>query len=375
MKIALFTDTFEKNLGGVTVYVRALADYLEKAGHTVKVFVWDSKGLSVEDKKMCIIFSSIGAVEGVNGRAGFAPHRIFQEIRKFLPDVIHNHSQYTMGLHAILVAKSFHIPLVQHYHMYLKKVLHYLPDVCQISPKYTNYSIDKLTAIFLNRGDIVVVPSDVMKKYLISIGVNKKIQVIPFGIDLECFRVNKKENRKKRFTVLHVGRLSKEKKVNEIIKIFARFSTDKKIQLKIIGDGPEKDNLKCLTKLLKIDKKVTFSGWIPRKNLPKEYNDANVFITLSDMETFGIVIVEAMACGLPVIGSNALAIPELIVQDRNGYLVNINDRNDILNKLNKIYYDKNLEIRLSKNASKFAERFEEGEIFQKLEHIYQSVVS
>ena len=373
MRIALFSDTFEKGYGGVTVYVRDLAKYLCKQKHDVKVFVWESKNLTTKEKEICATFPAINIIKTIKGKAGLCPLRLIKELRKFNPDVIHNHSMFTMGLHAILAAKKLKIPLINHYHTYLEQYLNHLPNILRINEKITVRVVQKNTKIFLKSSSLVITPSQAMKKYLEKMGVRKKIKVVPFGIDLKKFSATKKRHQK--FTVLHVGRLAKEKNVYDIISPFAEFARRKSVVLKIVGEGCEQENLKNLIKRLKLVGKVEFLNWVSRSKLPKIYNSADIFITLSKSETFGIVILEAMACGLPIIGFKATAIPELVTDKKNGFLVNKNNKKYIVEKLNELFYDKNLRKKMAANSLLSAQKYDKNEVFHGLEKIYREVIS
>jgi len=136
----------------------------------------------------------------------------------------------------------------------------------------------------------------------------------------------------------------------------------------------EKEKLEMLSRKLKVDEKIKFLGWVRREDLSKEYNSANMFVTLSEMETFGIVILEAMACGLPILGANALAIPELVKDAENGFLVDRMDKEYILDRLEQIYGNKDIEMKFSLNSVLFAEQFEEKRVFRKLEELYSDLI-
>ncbi|OQY10624.1 MAG: hypothetical protein B6I28_00685 [Fusobacteriia bacterium 4572_132] len=372
MKIALFSDTITEGYGGVTVYVRNLALFLHEQGNDVKIFVWNSKEIKEEEKKFCARFPSFNIIKKVNGKAGFSPIKMINRIRKFNPDIIHNHSQFTMGVHAIFISKLLNVPLLNHYHTYLEQQLNYFPKALRKTKKITIPMIRGWTTKFFDSSDIVIVPTEIIKKYLLEIGVRKRIEVLPFGINLDKFKFAKTENSK--FTLLHVGRLTKEKKVEELLYSFEKFSKDKKVTLLIIGDGPEKERLIDLVNELKIDDKVLFKGWISGEKLPQLYNSADVFITLSEMETFGIVVLEAMACGLPVIGANALAIPELVKQGKNGFLVDSKNRIDVANKINILYEDKELRKKMAEESLKYSKEYSKKKVFNKLEKIYASLI-
>jgi 1,2-diacylglycerol 3-alpha-glucosyltransferase len=372
MKIALFTDTFEEGYGGITVYVRTLTDFLINQGHEVKVFVWESDNLTSEDYAKCYTFRSFDVVNKVRGKAGFAPIKMLFIVKKFNPDIMHNHSQYTMGLHAILISKTLKIPLINHYHMYLEKTIDYFPKIFQKTKNFTSYAISTNTKISFNSADLVITPSQVMKDYLLMIGVLSSIEVIPFGINLSQFNLKRQNN--DIFTFIHVGRLNSEKNIVRLVEIFYEFSIDKNVKLKIIGDGPEKNKITSFIEKNRVHDKIELYNWMKRENLPIEYVNSDCFITLSDSETFGIVILEAMASGLPIIGANEAAIPNLIKNDYNGFLVDIHDKNEIINCMNILYKNEELKKAFSNNSKNMAKKYEERKVFKQLEQLYFKLV-
>ncbi len=371
MKIAIFSDTFEKGYGGVTVYARENAFFMLKNHHDVKVFTWNTKNLTNEEKKICRLFPCINIVKSARGKAGFAPIKILEEVKRFRPNVIHNHSLFTMGIHAIFCAKMLNIPLIHHFHTYLEEHYHYIP-LLKNFPQFTKYLIRKETTHFFNTANLVIAPTKIIKNYLVSIGIKKHIEILPFGIDTSLFVPSDKKEKK--FTLLYVGRLLKEKKVDLIIKSFALFSKHKNdVQLKIVGRGTEEKNLKILAKKMNVLEKITFIPWLEREKLPHIYNSSHVFIILSNIETFGIVVLEAMASGLPVIAADNLALSEHVKNGYNGYLTDVDDISKIADKMEVIYKNARLREFLSLNSRKYALNFDIKKIFKKLEYIYKSI--
>ena len=373
MRIALFSDTYEEGYGGVTVYVRELSRFLINQGHTVKVFVWESDNLTEEDRKICETFPGMKVVKEVRGKIGIAPVSITSKAKKFAPDLIHNHSQYTMGWHAVAISKILKIPLINHHHTYLEKMTHYLPLILRRPESLASHSMKSYTRLFFNSGDMVITPTQAMKNYLKSVDVRKPIKVVPFGIDLTKFSRQDVE-RDDTFTFLYVGRFNKEKNIDLLLEYFKDFSNGKDVKLKLIGDGPEEERVKTFIVENDLKDKVEVSGWKKRKELPLHYSSAHCFITLSDSETFGITILEAMACGLPIIGANATSIPELIKDKTNGFLVDIENKSSVLNKMNLLYEDQNLQKIFSENSIKIAQRFDKRLIFKSLENIYFNLI-
>jgi len=125
--------------------------------------------------------------------------------------------------------------------------------------------------------------------------------------------------------ILHVGRLDADKGVDKVIRATTPAIRESEAHLLIVGDGCHKTSLIQLCRKTGIEKQVHFSGFIPRNELPDIYRLANVFVTASEIETQGIVLLEAAASGLPIVAVDATCISEIVHDRFNGILVNLGD--------------------------------------------------
>jgi len=215
-----------------------------------------------------------------------------------------------------------------------------------------------------NKADSIITPTETIKKLIKEKGITKPIKVISNGI----IKFTPKKEYKTKHSLLHFGRISYEKKVDIILKaIHLLKKTMQDIQLTIIGDGPDMKRLKKMTKELMLENNVTFKGWIKNKDLQKEIIKHDVFITASTMETQGIAILESMACGLPIIGVNKYAIPELITD--NGYLAEPDNPEDMATGIVKVLRDKNIK-KLGENSIRIANKHKIENTIKKLEELY-----
>ena len=176
--------------------------------------------------------------------------------------------------------------------------------------------------------------------------------VIYPGIDIEKYKpipFSKKEN-----YILTVGRLTKFKNMDVLIKAFSKIK-NKKIKLKIVGDGEEKENLIQLIKKLSIDERVELFHQISEKKLIELYQKAKIFVLCSKNEPFGMVPVEAMACGTPVIADNSGGVRETVMDKISGRLINMTVTS-LVSTINNILFDEQRLKTLSKNAIKFVQK-------------------
>jgi len=158
-----------------------------------------------------------------------------------------------------------------------------------------------------------------MKKTLKKQGVKTEVEVLSNGIDYDLFK--KKTDYRITNKMIHMGRLGHEKSVDVVIKAFAiALKENPDLRLDILGDGPAKKTLQNLTKNIGLSKQIRFGGAYDINKVSKLLCHYDFFVTASTIETQGIVILEAMASGLPVLGVNKLAVPEVIHDKKNGYI-------------------------------------------------------
>ncbi len=173
--------------------------------------------------------------------------------------------------------------------------------------------------------------------------------------------------------VLHVSNFRQAKRIDQVVKVFAKTLETGKATLLLVGDGPEWSSIQNLVNCLGIGKSVIMLG--KQENLQEIFSIADVFMLLSDKESFGLVLLEAMSCGVPCIGTNVGGIPEVISDMENGYIVPVDDIKFAANRLSKLLSDDELHEQFSKDAiNKVRERFSVEKIVEQYEDLYLSVI-
>ena len=176
----------------------------------------------------------------------------------------------------------------------------------------------------------IITTSKVLKNNIINNfnADSKKVLLIPNPADTEYF-LPKRSKMGDTFTFISVALLRSEKRLDILIKAFAILSKQiSNIVLTIIGDGPEKDKLKLLSHKLEVNNRINFIGYQKKTAVSDILRDHDALVLSSDVETFGVVIVEAMSVGLPVIATKCGG-PESIVVAKTGMLVESNNKNKL----------------------------------------------
>ena len=383
MKIGIFTETFLPQVNGVVVSQCNINRELVKKGHKIMVF-------TVGDGPKKVDNYPVYRFRGYT----FRP---YPEYRYFKPnfldwttmksknlDVIHSRTPFTLGVTAKNLAKRTGKPIVGTFDTPITDYIHYLPVFGSIWP--TKYFLEgiarKWTKKYYGWCDVVTAPSELTKKQLLAWGFENNIQVVSNGIDTKKYNPKNYDKKLKSSLcpngeklILHVGRITKEKKVESLLKI-AQLLGNRNIKFKvlIIGNGPELERLKARTRSLGLGGKIIFAGYVPQKELPRYYASSDLFLTASTVETQGIVLLEALASGLPVVGANAGAIPELVKNRRNGLLFKSEGTTKATDCIEELLKDENLRKMLVKGTVSSIGKHSIGFVVSQVEKLYKSLI-
>ena len=402
MRIAYFTDGYLPGVNGVSYVVDTHARLLAE-NNQVEIFApaygWWNRNETGKNLKIFRYKSFPWPMYKDVHLAVPNIWKMIEEVNRFSPDVIHIHTPFSMGLSGILIAKLKKIPLVGTYHTLFSEVLVYVSPKKMLD-KYLAAIEKAMTGVGVNielrnlRGngtggeklqqkmawnmvnkiygycDAVICPTEAIKKELVKRRFNKKLWVISYGIDRKVFKPNGKLVKEK--IILHSGRLAFEKNVDVVLKAF-KLVTEKipDSRLVIAGDGPANKSLKELARNLGLGKKVTWLGMVPRQRLPQIYQRAALFVTASTMETLGMVVLEALACGVPVVGVNKYALRDLILEDENGLIAEPGKPKALAAAMIKVLKDERLREKFSTGAIRSVQNHELDKTKKQLESLYR----
>ncbi len=222
--------------------------------------------------------------------------------------VVHAHSAFVTGWLALRTARRACVPLVFTYHTQLEAYAHYVP----LQPNVARAVATRLTRAYANAADAVIVPTRAMNDRLRAMGVRSRIEVVPTGIDVARFARGSRSDdvrarlgvAREEFLILCVGRLGREKNVELALHAFARLD-EPRARLVIVGDGAHRAALERECVRANIGSRVSFAGELPRDALPDVYASADAFVFTSHSETQGLVLVEALASGVPIVAIDA----------------------------------------------------------------------
>lgn len=275
-----------------------------------------------------------------------------------LPDIVHAHS-FIAGQWALWIKKKYDIPYVitEHSSGFIQNIYN---RVEQESAKNVFYNASKRFAVSKEFVDFFIKTFNIHFDYLPNI------------VDIDFFSI-KKNIKKENFMFINIAFLNKNKSQDMLIKSFSKaFKGKKNIKLLIVGDGPEYDNLNKLINNLNMNEQISLYGRASREEVRDLLHQSDVFVLSSKYETFGVVLIEAMACGLPVVSTKSGGPESIILSEQLGYLCEY-DENELEKSLKKIY----------QNYSKFnpdlirnyvVENFSKQKIAERLLNEYKSII-
>lgn len=358
MRIGLFTDTFVPQTNGVATSVKILKDELEALGHEVYLVTINDKRIRYEMDDKLIKIPSIKILKGYDHRlARLLPLNVRYRIKRWNLDVIHTHTEFSVGLVGFYSARRFKIPLVHTYHTMYEDYLHYITR--GIAPEYPVKKVLKtFTRILLKNCTEIIVPTHKTEVVLSDYGL-ESLNTVPTGIDVKTFyrenyglRTNNKVMRelglnKNDFHVLFVGRLAKEKNIDFVIRAMKNVVPKyKNIKLVIIGEGPYLSKLE--TEAEEIKDNVIFAGKKPWSIIGEYYQLGDIFVTASTSETQGLTVLEALSASLPVLCYDDESFKEFMVDGKNGFL--FTEENQLAEQIIELYNKKELYDEIVENT-------------------------
>lgn len=287
-------------------------------------------------------------------------------IKNFKPDVVHAHYATSYGLIGAL--SKFH-PFV---------ISAWGTDVMKFPQK--NFLNKALLKYNLKKANVICATSNTIQGYLKPV-TSKEVTVIPFGVDVNNFRKKEIENLfdKETFVVGCIKALEEIYNIDILIKSFALVKQklpDKKLKLMIIGIGSQEKVLKELASELNLNGDVVFTGRVPFKEVSNYFNMLDVLVNISDYESFGVSVIEAMACEKAVIATNTGGLKEIIENENFGSLVEIKNVQQTAHEIEKYLLDKPLRETIGKNArQKVVQKYNWEDNVKQMVTVYNQLIT
>ena len=380
MRIAIFTDTYPPYINGVSTSTFNLANCLKAKGHEVLVVAprpTDGKMEQIGD----VLY-----IPGIDLKRlyGFRLTNIFASkpikvIKRFKPDVIHNQTDFTIGVLARRCAKILRVPIVYTYHTAYEDYTYYVAR--GIMDRFAKRIVRNYSRDLADRMTEFITPSEKTKEYMRLVGSDIYVNVIPTGIDFSIFKADKiDQKRMAKFKAEHnikpttkvfllLGRIAKEKSMDVSLKGFAAYhkkhpEVDAKVL--VVGNGPFKEELELIAEELGVSSYVDFIGEVSGLEVPFYYHAADIYTSASITETQGLTFMEAMAAGRIVLARFDSNLTGTIINGKTGFF--FTDDNSFVSQVEKIFA-------LSKEQKEniIQEAYRQADIYS-LDKFYENIV-
>ena len=392
MRICIFSDSFYPYISGVSIAILQQANALAARGHEVSIVrprpARKEAAESIPDLDPTIqIFDTPVTI----------PHRAFarlrlacptffstwRRLRTVNPDVIHVHTEFGTGWEGLAMARLRKVPLLGTFHTFFAEP-EYLKHFPVPNCKLTRGVLWRYSVGFFNRCHTVITPSRAVHDSLAGRGAKCRLEKVSNGIRRpklqteESIRERRHEMDLEGVTFLYVGRVSHEKSIELVLQAFGQvWSINPSVRLLVIGGGPHEKELRRMAVKMPCAAAIQFTGAIPNHQLLSEnlYRLGDVFVTASTTENQPVSILEAMSFGLPLIGPRAKGLPEMILDDQNGRLVEPKDVKSLAQAMTQAAEDHEARERWAQGAISMAQEHDLDRVAGRLEDLYQDAIT
>jgi 1,2-diacylglycerol 3-alpha-glucosyltransferase len=380
MHIAYFTNFYLPVVNGVVRSVQSFREALSAMGHNVFIFAQED---NYEDTEPFIFrYPSLHLPLAVDIPAALPVSPFMDQlIPKLKLDVIHTHHPVLLGQTAATKARDLNIPLVFTFHTQYQEYTHYFPFPQEQVQEFLKSTVMNWMREYMRKCQHIVIPSESMRSVLVNeYGLVDKFTVIPTGIDITPFKkangaaIRSQWNVPDDKVIISAGRLAEEKNWVTLLRGFALAQRKQpNIRLVLLGDGPQADALRQLVGELEITDHVTFTGKVPFEEMPAYLKAADIFAFASITETQGLVTLEAMAAGLPVVAVDAAGTKDILENGKQGFLVQ-NDPEALANGIVQLIENPGIISKFKSTALRTSRAYDNHRLGRKMLKVYEQAI-
>ena len=380
INIAMICDPIGSNKSGVVVSTLRFAKLLTERGHNV-IFIGayskENKTDSIHDGVKAYRFRSIPVPKSSGWHLAFPK---VSELKKIFKEenieIVHIILPMSASIMAIKAARSLHIKIVAHSHSQPENLFMDMPKIIQPA-------LSHMWNLYLSwtygKAESLIYPSEMARSLLDKLSKKNQLShVISNGINTKEFKPTSIGDFYQRFDIpenttklLFVGRLFPEKSIDTIIKAIPHIiKNNPNTHIMIVGGGHMKSKLEKLAKDIGVNKFVSFLGLVSEEDKILAYNASDIFVLPSLAELEGMVVLEAMACGKPIIIADSIMSASRFFVDNNGFLFETKNPEDLAQKANKLISDSNLRNKMGKVSLEKSKNYDIESSVDKLEAVY-----
>ena len=382
MRILMVSDVYFPRINGVSTSIQTFRETLTQQGHEVVLIVPEYTTTTNDETDIHRIASRSIPFDQEDRlmKKGLVEEKIKALHKEHDFDLIHIQTPFVAHYAANKVAKQLGIPCVETYHTYFEEYMHnYIP----LMPKWIlKGGVRLFTRRQCNSVDALVVPSSAMKQVLEDYNVSSPMQIVPTGINVKLFDRGDGNSFRLKHNIsaeqpvaVHIGRIGYEKNIDFLFHVHKQVVTKCPNAVFIVaGEGPALNHLRILANRLDLSENVRFVGYLDRETeLLDCYRAGNVFVFSSRTETQGLVLLEALALGVPVVSTAVLGTRDILWKEK-GALIAPEDVGQFADKVLSIMQDRQLQARLSDEGKAYAAEWSHEKITERMIDFYQGVL-
>jgi glycosyltransferase involved in cell wall biosynthesis len=378
----MISDVYYPRVNGVSTSIRTFRRELHRLGHEVTLVAPDYGSEQADEPPMRRVPARrvIGDPEDRMMRRR-PLNRLTGELANEPFDIVHIQTPFVAHYVGLEMARRLGVPCVASYHTLFEEYLyHYMPYLPRTLMRWV---ARRFTRGQCNAVDRLIVPSRPLSDILAGYGVTTTMTVLPTGIPAEHFQTADGQRFRRRFdipgdrpTLVHIGRIAHEKNIDFLLHALDRVRRQiPHVLLIIAGEGPALDHIKSLAARLRLNGHVQFIGYLARdRDLPDCFCAGDAFVFASRTETQGLVLLEAMALGVPVVSTAFLGTRDILEGGR-GALVAEDNIDDFSDKVVRLLNDATLRARLGDEGRRYAAEWSAATLAAQLADLYAELAA
>jgi 1,2-diacylglycerol 3-alpha-glucosyltransferase len=382
MRILMISDVYFPRINGVSTSIQTFRRGLHAAGHETILIAPEYPGAPADHEAAILRVPSRGVPRDPEDRAmKLGALRAFRaEIERLEPDLVHIQTPFIAHYQGAAVARALRVPVIETYHTYFEEYLHhYVPLMPRAVMRFV---ARRFTVSQCNVLDALVVPSRAMEQALLDYGVRCPMHIIPTGMEMERFAGGDGQRFRQQLGIapgqpvlVHVGRIAHEKNIEFLFRMFAKVARSKPGAVFIVaGEGPALASCKAYVRSLGIAQHVRFVGYLSReRELLDCYRAGDLFVFSSRTETQGLVLLEALALGVPVVSTAHMGTAD-IMNPQRGARVAPDDEAEFANIVLQLLEDAPRRSAMSAEARAYAATWSASAMADRLAGLYSDVL-
>lgn len=382
MRILMITDVYFPRVNGVSTSIRSFRRELRAQGHHVTLIAPAYPVQPADDDQDIIRIPSRYVPRDPEDRMMRRGHinRLLPDLQRQQFDVLHIHTPFIAHYAGVHLARALNLPSVETYHTFFEEYLHHYVPL--IPRPLMRLLARRFTVSQCNAVDHVIAPSRAMHQGLKDYGVNTTVSILPTGLEAGQFKLGDGARFRAQHNIptdrpvlLYVGRVAHEKNIDFLLHSFKKVNERvPETLLLIVGEGPALGHIQALTERLELSNAVRFIGYLNRDTeLLDCYRAGDLFVFASRTETQGLVLLEALAQGTPVVSTAHMGTKDVLADTRGTRIVN-DDSREFADAAIALLTDKQARLQLAQAAQADAARWSSQHMAERLLTLYSTTI-